>query len=311
MSRKLLSGRQKIWTYEWNPEGRLTRATTPQGGTWRYRYDPLGRRTAKQRLSDEGSVIEEIRFSWDGTRVAEQIGPDGSVTTWDYAPDSHRPLAQTDHTTPRTERSARGASSRFHAVLTDTVGTPTELISPAGEITWSGRATLWGMSVVTSAAPPQSADCPLRFPGQYPDAETGLNYNCLRYYAPDAGRYMSPDPLGLEAGPDNYGYVPNPLAFLDPLGLQCTEGGPVEVTVQWLEGMPKQQFRMKADALLKLSDAGVLFKAPNPVARDSSITNNYKRDLIRRVNDQFGKTNRDFADTLRSTILQRMNPDHV
>ncbi|MDH6214202.1 DUF6531 domain-containing protein [Streptomyces pseudovenezuelae] len=311
MSRKLLDGRRRIWTYEWNPENRLTHATTPQGQTWRYRYDPLGRRTAKQRLSEDGSVVEETRFSWDGSRVAEQTGPDGGVTTWDYAPDSHRPLAQSDRTTSQAEPSARGGSPRFHAVLTDPVGTPTELIGPDGNIAWSGRATLWGTSVVTSAVPPRSADCPLRFPGQYHDAETGLNYNCQRYYAPDAGRYISPDPLGLEAGPDNYGYVPNPLAFLDPLGLQCTEGGPVEVTVQWLEGMPKQQFRMKADALLKLSDAGVLFKAPNPVARDTSITNNYKRDLIRRVYDQFGKTNREFADTLRSRILQRMNPDHV
>ncbi|MEU9381346.1 DUF6531 domain-containing protein [Streptomyces sp. NPDC048279] len=311
LSRKLLNGQRRIWTYEWSPENRLTRATNPGGQTWQYRYDPLGRRTAKQRLSEDGSVVEEIRFGWDGSRVAEQIGPNGSVTTWDYAPDSHRPLAQTDRTTPQAELSAPDGSSRLHAVITDTVGTPTDLIGPDGSIAWSSRATLWGMSVVTPTAPPESVDCPLRFPGQYHDAETGLNYNCQRYYAPDAGRYISPDPLGLEAGPDNYGYVPNPLAFLDPLGLQCTEGGPAEITVQWLEGMPKQQFRMKADALLKLSDAGVLFKAPNPVARDSSITNNYKRDLIRRVYDQFGKTNREFADTLRSRILQRMNPDHV
>jgi hypothetical protein len=26
-----------------------------------------------------------------------------------------------------------------------------------------------------------SADCPLRFPGQYHEADTGLHYNVLRY----------------------------------------------------------------------------------------------------------------------------------
>ncbi|MEV6765251.1 DUF6531 domain-containing protein [Streptomyces sp. NPDC051105] len=312
VSRRLLNGQRRTWTYEWNAENRMIRATTPDDGTWRYRYDPLGRRTAKQRLSDDGSVVEEVRFSWDGSHVAEQIDPNGHVITWDYAPGSHRPLAQTDRMASTGESVPRGAPARFHAVVTDTVGTPTELVDPEGNIAWSGRTTLWGMSVaVAPSASSRSVSCPLRFPGQYHDAETGLDYNCLRYYAPEAGRYISPDPLGLEAGPDHYGYVPNPLSFLDPLGLQCTEGGPVEVTVQWLEGMPKQQFRMKADALMKLSDAGVLFKAPNPVARDSTITNNYKRDLIRRVYDQFGKTNRDFADVLRSRIIQRMNPDHV
>ncbi|KPI15694.1 RHS repeat-associated core domain containing protein-containing protein [Actinobacteria bacterium OK074] len=310
-SRKLLDGRRRTWTYEWNTDNRLSRATSPEGVNWRYQYDPLGRRTAKQRLSDDGVIADEVRFTWDGSRVAEQTGPDGTVTTWDYAPDSHRPLAQTDRAAQQTTDSPCGGAPRFHAVLTDTVGAPTHLIGPDGNIAWSSRATLWGMSVAAPTASERPVDCPLRFPGQYHDTETGLHYNCQRYYAPETGRYLSPDPLGLEAGPDHYAYVPNPMSFLDPLGLQCTEGGPAEITVQWLEGMPKQQFKMKANALQKLSDAGVLFKAPNPVARDASITNNYKRDLIRRVFDQYGKSNRDFAEALRSRIVQRMNPDHV
>ncbi|MEY2247972.1 ricin-type beta-trefoil lectin domain protein [Streptomyces sp. BF23-18] len=89
------------------------------------------------------------------------------------------------------------------------------------------------------------------------------------------------------------------------------DGCPVNVTVQWQPGMPKSQFNMKAAALQDLSDRGLLFKAPNPVARDSSITNNYKADLIRRVFDQFGATNPEFAATLRTRILTQMNPDHV
>ena len=38
---------------------------------------------------------------------------------------------------------------------------------------------------------------PLRFQGQYYDAETGLHYNRFRYYDPDAGRFISRDPIGL------------------------------------------------------------------------------------------------------------------
>ena len=58
--------------------------------------------------------------------------------------------------------------------------------------------------------------------GQYYDRETGLHYNGARYYDPDTGRYLSPDPLGLEGGdPTLYAYAANnPLRFADPLGLK-------------------------------------------------------------------------------------------
>jgi RHS repeat-associated protein len=89
------------------------------------------------------------------------------------------------------------------------------------------------------------------------------------------------------------------------------DGCPVNVTVRWQPGMPKSQFNLKAGALQDLSDQGVLVKAPNPVARDSSITNKYKANLIARVFDQFGATNPEFAASLRTRILTQMNPDHV
>jgi RHS repeat-associated protein len=36
-----------------------------------------------------------------------------------------------------------------------------------------------------------------RFPGQYYDSETELHYNWHRYYNPNTGRYLTPDPLNL------------------------------------------------------------------------------------------------------------------
>ncbi|WP_328797820.1 RHS repeat-associated core domain-containing protein, partial [Marinobacter mangrovi] len=62
---------------------------------------------------------------------------------------------------------------------------------------------------------------PLRFQGQYYDPETGLHYNRHRYYNPANGRFMTPDPIGLAGGLNNYQYVPNPTGWVDPLGLAC------------------------------------------------------------------------------------------
>ena len=62
----------------------------------------------------------------------------------------------------------------------------------------------------------------LRFQGQYFDAETGLHYNRFRYYDPDIGRFVSQDPIGLAGGINNYQYAPNPVEWIDPLGLNCT-----------------------------------------------------------------------------------------
>ncbi|CAI8946523.1 hypothetical protein EMIT0194MI4_50336 [Pseudomonas sp. IT-194MI4] len=68
-------------------------------------------------------------------------------------------------------------------------------------------------------------DNPLRFQSQYFDAETGLHYNRHRYYNPGAGRFLTPDPIKLAGGLNNYQYAPNPTGWVDPLGLNnCPPG---------------------------------------------------------------------------------------
>lgn len=61
--------------------------------------------------------------------------------------------------------------------------------------------------------------CPIRFLGQWEDAETGLCYNRFRTYDPSTGQYLSPDPIGLLGGLRTHGYVEIPTWWADPLGL--------------------------------------------------------------------------------------------
>ncbi len=64
---------------------------------------------------------------------------------------------------------------------------------------------------------------PLRFPGQYVDAESGLFENWNRFYEPATGRYMAADPIALASDavvPEVYGYaLNNPIRLADPSGL--------------------------------------------------------------------------------------------
>ncbi|AIQ13787.1 RHS repeat domain-containing protein [Paenibacillus durus] len=59
--------------------------------------------------------------------------------------------------------------------------------------------------------------------GQYEDEEMGLYYNRFRYYSPHEGMYTQQDPIGLAGNnPTLYGYVHDPLTWIDPFGLSST-----------------------------------------------------------------------------------------
>ncbi len=100
----------------------------------------------------------------------------------------------------------------------DHLGTPQELTDYSGEIMWSAKYRAYGNLATLDIA---EIDNPLRFHGQYFDAETGLHYNRHRYYNPGTGRFLTPDPIKLAGGLNNYQYVPNPTGWVDPLGLAC------------------------------------------------------------------------------------------
>uniref|UniRef100_UPI002B1DA48D RHS repeat-associated core domain-containing protein n=1 Tax=Pseudomonas glycinae TaxID=1785145 RepID=UPI002B1DA48D len=83
----------------------------------------------------------------------------------------------------------------------------------------SAKYSAYGKVTSLELATEDYLNQPLRFQGQYFDEESGLHYNRHRYYDPDVGRYLTPDPVKLAGGLNQYRYVPNPTGWVDPLGL--------------------------------------------------------------------------------------------
>ncbi|MGE8069496.1 RHS repeat-associated core domain-containing protein, partial [Pseudomonas sp. NPDC089569] len=183
----------------------------PDGRETSYRYDAFGRRIAK---TVDGHTTT---FFWQGDQLVAESSP-SHHRSYVYEPDSFRPLALLDGHGPQQVRA-------FHYQL-DHLGTPQELTSHEGEIVWSARYDAYGKLSQLSHGGNQPIDQPLRFQGQYFDAESGLHYNRHRYYQPDSGRYLTPDPVKLAGGLNAYRYTPNPTGWVDPLGLvECPGGG--------------------------------------------------------------------------------------
>ncbi|MEU7413449.1 putative T7SS-secreted protein [Streptomyces sp. NPDC042638] len=214
-----LSRKPDTWRYSWDAEDRLTQVVTPDGTVWRYAYDALGRRVSKQHIAANGvDVLERVDFSWDGVSLCEQTTSWGSsadsvTLTWHL--NGAEAVAQSERRTVA-EASQEEVDARFFAIVADISGSPCELVDESGEIAWRSRTTNWGKR---SWSVHSHAYTPLRFPGQYFDAETGLHYNYLRYYDPEVGRYVSLDPLGLAPAANPATYVDRPSVTCDPLGL--------------------------------------------------------------------------------------------
>ncbi|WP_404976057.1 RHS repeat-associated core domain-containing protein [Vibrio navarrensis] len=107
----------------------------------------------------------------------------------------------------------------------DHLGTPLRLVTSQGEIVWQAHYETWGTAHIEI----EQVTNPLRFQGQYYDAETGLHYNLARYYDPRTGRFIQPDPIGLLGGLNHYQYTPNPVMWVDPTGLCAKEDSTLPV----------------------------------------------------------------------------------
>jgi len=204
--------------YQYDLENQLVRAEIkkPAGNTeiWEYAYDPFGRRLSKERqdkLAWTSTDPKRTHFVWDGSRLLQEYTYKGSYTYIYTDQDSYEPLAQVFHN----NQDEAQYLAYFH---TDQIGIPREMTDIHGNLLWYGEYTAWGR-LKKDGRVYKNAHQPFRLQNQYYDEETGLHYNLMRYYEPEAGRFVNQDPIGLFGGYNLYQFAPNAQGWVDWLGL--------------------------------------------------------------------------------------------
>ena len=195
-------------TFSYNNAGRLASAAN-SSGTTTYTYNALGQRVRK--VTPSGTTY----FVYD--EVGHLIGEyDANVNLIEE-------VVWLGDTPVASIRPGQNGGVGIFYIHTDSLNAPTRLTrANDNTVVWRWDHDPYGNGAATQDPDGNGAIVVfnLRFPGQYYDSETGLNYNYQRDYDPSVGRYVESDPLGLLGGGySTYSYAfGNPLSASDPTG---------------------------------------------------------------------------------------------
>ncbi|KYF76097.1 hypothetical protein BE11_34410 [Sorangium cellulosum] len=209
------------WRYHWSDAGLLQRVDKPDGTTLSFVYDAFARRVLKK-IATPGGGTYVHRYVWSGDALLHEVrrhvpragDPVVEVRTYCHGPRDPVPMAQ------RMDRivGEQRVEGAWEFLVTDANDAPDAIVSGQGQVLAGIEMDAWGK--VSDAS---RAATSFRFPGQYEDEETGLFYNRYRYYDPELGRYISPDPIRLQGSLHAYTYAGNrPDSAIDLDGLQTT-----------------------------------------------------------------------------------------
>lgn len=213
--------------YTYDHDDKLVSTTASDGTTVRYGYAPNGARLWRE----EGGV--KTSYLNDLADVVAEVDAKGQVVTG-YV---HGPGAD-DLLAARHE----GKSFFYHW---DVVRSVTALTDDQGQL--AARYSYDPFGVTTGAEGAAAGWNPFRYTSRPFDAKSGLYDYRARSYAPDLGRFTTPDPMGVLGGLNVYAYVDNdPTLLNDPYGLKPWYGrlwdGTKDVAsgvASWAKGITK------------------------------------------------------------------------
>jgi RHS repeat-associated protein len=194
-------------SYTWDFENRLTEAVVPgtNGGTTTFKYDPFGRRIQKS------GPLGTTNYLYDGPNIVEEADQVGSL------------IARYAQSRVLDEPLAEFSSGAISYYLSDSLDSITSLTNSLGVL---GNTYAYDSFGRLSASTGGTLLNPLQFTGREFDSETGLYNYRVRYYDPQAGRFISEDPVRFKSGGNFYRYVVNnPVLLTDPFGLAPKSSG--------------------------------------------------------------------------------------
>jgi RHS repeat-associated protein len=185
---------ETVFNYDF--ENRLIQVETPTE-TIKYTYDPFGRRIS--RTTSTGTT----NFIYDDKRIIFETDGSGSgQASYIFGIRIDEALLMT-----------RGNIDFFYAQ--DGLGSVANLFDSSENIIESFSYDAFGTPSKQS-----KVKNPFFFTGREFESETGMYFYRARYYSPETGRFLSPDPEGFSEGPNLYLYASNnPITFIDPSGL--------------------------------------------------------------------------------------------
>ena len=183
-------------TYVWDVRNRLTEIKQGATSVATFQYDAVGRRSSKT------VNAATTQYLYDGINAVQELS---STST----PLANIVSSGLDQWAWRTE----GATSKHF--LIDAVGSTRALTDDAKAISTRYQYDPYGETTTSGTA----STNPSQYTGRENDG-TGLYYYRARYYHPTLKRFVSEDPIGLNAGTNFYAYVlGDPISLTDPTGL--------------------------------------------------------------------------------------------
>jgi RHS repeat-associated protein len=207
------------WIYSWNDENRLVRVQGPGGVDVAYSYDLAGRMMSR----DDGTDV--TTFLWDGFDCIRETNG----------------ISTTTYCIPGGQLLSFVRDGERYDVHCDAVMSVRMVSDESGNVVLRREFDAFGEELSGSFD---------NLPGGFDygfvgtlgcrkDPASSLVYMRQRWYAPELGRFVSKDPIGLEGGSSNlYSYINNrPQQDVDPSGLQ--PGGGMWNRKPIKEGPPK------------------------------------------------------------------------
>ena len=206
------------WAFKYNGLNQLTSIENPDGSQTLFTYDIHGKRLSKT-LKKKNAKPKVFRFFYLGSIEIGSLDEKGEIFELKVPIDPNT----------LSPSIAFEIQKETYVPMYDLLGNVSCLIDPERRaVVESYQHSAFGEEKIISrrgrALRRSSIENPWRYQNARFDEESHLIYFGVRYYDPEMGRWISPDPAGDFDGPNLYAYCHNnPLTYTDPFGLAAQE----------------------------------------------------------------------------------------